>query len=101
MLEMAGQEQGVPAPNPSPAPAQAGQQAQQQQQLQDHVAPQAQAYAAQRQQVVHLNWTYFKPEFSGKPDGDAEAHLPHTNDWMNENHFIEGVKVQRFCLTLL
>ena len=61
------------------------------------IAPQA----AQGQQLVHLNWSYFKPEFSGKPDEDAEAHLLHTNDWMNVNHFIDGVKVQRFCLTLL
>ena len=53
------------------------------------------------QQVVHLNWSYFKPEFSGKPEKDAEAHLLCTNDWMNAHHFIEDVKVQRFCLTLL
>ena len=45
------------------------------------------------QQVVHLNWSYFKPEFSGKPDEDAEAHLLCTNDWMNAHHFIKGVKV--------
>ena len=31
----------------------------------------------------------------------AEAHLLCTNDWMTTHHFIEGVKVQRFCLTLL
>ena len=74
---------------------QAGQQAQQQQ---DHVASAAQQPG---QQLVHLNWSYFKPEFSGKPDEDAEAHLLCTNDWMNAHHFIEGVKVQRFCLTLL
>ena len=62
---------------------QAGQQAQPQQQQQDNVAPQAQAPTAQQQgqQVVHLNSTY--------------------NYWMNVHHFIEGVKVQRFCLTLL
>ena len=50
---------------------------------------------------MHLNWSHFKPEFSGKPDEDAEAHLLCTNDWMNTHHFVEGVKVQRFCLTLL
>ena len=50
------------------------------------------------QQVVHLKWSYFKPEFSGKPEKDAKAHLLHTNYWMNAYHFIEGV--QRFCLTL-
>ena len=54
-----------------------------------------------RQKLIHLNWSYFKPEFSGKPDEDAEAHLLCTNDWMNAHHFIDGVKVQRFCLTLL
>ena len=51
--------------------------------------------------MVHLNWSHFKPEFSGKPDEDAEANLLCTNDWMTTHHFIEGVKVQRFCLTLL
>ena len=35
------------------------------------------------QQIVCLNWSYFKPKCSGKPDEDAEAHLFHTNDWMN------------------
>ena len=30
-----------------------------------------------------------------------EAHLLHSNDWMNAHHFDEGIKVQRFCLTLL
>ena len=53
------------------------------------------------QQLVHLNWSYSKPELSGKPDEDTEAHLLHTNDWMNAHHFIDNVKVQRFCLTLL
>ena len=83
---MADQVQGVTAPPPlsSPAPVQAGQQAQQQQQQQDHIAPQAPAAAptAQEpgQQVVHMNWSYFKPEFSGQPDEDAEGHLLHTND---------------------
>ena len=82
---MADPEAGVPAPNPPPAPAPVPQ------------APQA----PQGQQLVHLNWSYFKPQFSGKPDEDAEAHLLCTNDWMNAYHFIDGVKVQRFCLTLL
>ena len=49
-------------------------------------------------QMVHLNWFNFKPEFSGKPGEDAEAHLLHANDWMNVHHFTDGVKVQRFCL---
>ena len=42
-----------------------------------------------------------KPEFSGKPDEDAEAHLLHSNDWMNAHCLVKGVKVQRFCLTQL
>ena len=83
MAEPGLQVPGVPAP-PSP-PAQ----------------PELQAPQQPAQQVVHLNWSHFKPEFSGKPDEDAEAHLPHTSDWMNAHHFIEGVKVQRFCSTLL
>ena len=51
--------------------------------------------------MVHLNWSNFKPEFSGKPDEDAEAHLLCTNDWMTMHHFVEGAKVKKFCLTLL
>ena len=82
---MADQEEDFPAPNPLLVPVQ---------------APQA-PLAPQEQQLVHLNWSYFKPEFLGKPEEDAEAHLLHTNDWMNVHHFNEGVKVQRFCLTLL
>ena len=50
---------------------------------------------------MHLKWSNFKPEFSGKPDEDAEVYLLHSNDWMNAHHFVDGVKVQRFCLTLL
>ena len=57
--------------------------------------------AQEGQQLIQLNWSHFKPEFSGKPDEDTEAHLLCTNDWISANHFVEGVKVQRFCLTLL
>ena len=36
------------------------------------------------QQVhMHMNWSHFKPEYSGKPEEDVEAHLLRTNDWMN------------------
>ena len=79
---MADQEGGVLTPNPPPN------QQQQQQQQQDQVG--------QQQQVVHLNWSNFKPEFSGKPDEDAVVHLLHSNNWMNTHHFVEDVKVQRF-----
>ena len=50
---------------------------------------------------MHLNWLNFWPEFSGKPEEDAEAHLLHLNDWMDAHHFNEDIKVQRFCFTLL
>ena len=69
-----------------------GQNQQQNQQIQDPVG---------QQQHLHINWSNFKPEFSRKPEEDAEAHLLCSNDWMNAHHFVNGVKVQRFCLTLL
>ena len=53
------------------------------------------------QQHLHINWSNFKPEFSEKPEEDAEAHLLCSNDWMNAHHFNEDIKVQRFCLILL
>ena len=52
------------------------------------------------QQQLHMNWSHFKPKFSGKPDEDVEVHLLRTNDWMTTHDFPEAVKVQRFCLTL-
>ena len=52
---MADPAQGIPAPPSSAGP----------------VVPQA------PQQMVPLDWSHFKPEFSGKPDEDAEAHLLH------------------------
>ena len=53
------------------------------------------------QQHLHINWSNFKPEFLGKPEEDAEAHLLRSNDWMNAHCFNVDVKVQRFCLALL
>ena len=49
---------------------------------------------------IHVNWSHSKSEFSGKPE-DAEAHLLWTNDWMNAHHFLENIKLQRFCSTLV
>ena len=46
-----------------------------------------------------LSWSYFKPEFSGKPEEDAEEHLLRTNDWMETHNFPDDQKVRRFCLT--
>ena len=60
-----------------------------------------QCHKLHNNQVVHLNWSHFKPEFSGKPDEDAEAHVLCTNDWINAQHFVKGVRVQRYCFTLL
>ena len=68
------------------------------------VAPnqrQGQNQEAAGQQHLHIKWSNFKPEFSGKPEEDAEAHLLHSNDLMNVHHFDDDVKVQQFCLTLL
>ena len=51
-------------------------------------------------QAHHLNWSYFKPEFSGKMEKDAVVHLLKTNGWMETHNFPEDTKVRRFCLTL-
>ena len=48
-----------------------------------------------------MNWSHFKPEYSGEPEEDVEARLLRTNDWMNTHDFPDGVKVHRFCLTLM
>ena len=48
-----------------------------------------------------LNWSHFKPKYAGKPNKDAEAHLLRMNDWMDTHEFLDHVKVQRFCLTLI
>ena len=91
---MAGRGEGVATPNQRQGQNQQNQQ--QNQQLQQLIQDQA-----GQQQHLHINWSNFKPEFLGKPDEDAEVHLLCLNDWMNVHHFVDGVKVQRFCLTLL
>ena len=48
-----------------------------------------------------LNWSHFKPDFSGKPEEGMKAHLLRTNDWMTMHDFPDDQKVRRFCLTLL
>ena len=80
---MANREEGAPTPN----------------QRQGQEQPQQQDATGQR--PLHINWSNFKPEFSLKPKVDVEAHLLHSNDWMNAHCFDEDIKVQRFCLTLL
>ena len=37
--------------------------------------------------LQQLNWSYFKPEFSGKPEEKAEEYLLRTNDWMETHTF--------------
>ena len=91
---MAERGEGMAVPNQRQGQNQQNQQ--QNQQLQQQIQD-----PAGQQQHLHINWSNFKSKFSGKPDEDAEAHLLHSNDWMNAHHFIDGVKVQRFCLTLL
>ena len=61
--------------------------------------PHQQDAAGQRH--LHINWSNFKPEYSGKQEEDAEAHLLYSNDWMNAQYVDEDIKAQRFCLTLL
>ena len=68
------------------------------------IVPSAQSIPTEAIQPVHmpqLNWLHFKPEFTGKPDEDKEAHLLQKNNWMNIYAFPKGVKVQHFCLTLV
>ena len=49
------------------------------------------------QQVhMHMNWSHFKPEYSGKPEEDVEAHLLRTNDWMNTHDFPDACKSSKF-----
>ena len=51
-------------------------------------------------QVVYQNWVGKKPEFSGKPEEDAESHLLSTRDWLEAHNFPKEVRVRWFCLTL-
>ena len=90
-------------PNPSPEPEELDQpnppsiQPNQPNQPQNQVQNLQVAMAHPQQ----LNWSYFKPEFSGKPEEDAEEHLLRTNDWMETHNFPDDQKVSRFCLTLM
>ena len=86
MAETGPQAPDIPAPPPTPTQPNPVQQVHQ---------------PTQPAQVAHLNWSHFKPEYSGKPEEDAKAHLLRTNDWMNTHHLWEGNKIQRFCLTLV
>ena len=52
-------------------------------------------------QIIYQNWIGKKPEFSGKPEEDAECHLLSTRDWMEAHNFPEGGKVRHFHVTLI
>ena len=52
-------------------------------------------------QIIDQNWIGKKPEFSGKPEEDAESHFLSTRDWMEAHNFPEGDKVRHFCLMLI
>ena len=52
-------------------------------------------------QIVYQNWIGKKPEFSGKPEEDAESHLLSTRDRMEVHNFPEGEKVRCFRVTLI
>ena len=50
--------------------------------------------------MLALNRSHFKPEYLGKPDEDAEAHLLRRKNRIDTHGFQDHIKVQRFCLTL-
>ena len=51
-------------------------------------------------QIIYQIWIGKQPEFSGKPEEDAESHLLSTRDWMEVDNFPEGEKVRHFRVTL-
>ena len=52
-------------------------------------------------QIFYQNWTGKKPEFSGRPEEDAESNLLSTRDWMEVHNFPEEEKVRHFRVTLI
>ena len=52
-------------------------------------------------QIIYQNWIGKKPEFSGKPEEDAESHLLSSRDWMEAHIFPNEVKVRHFHLTFI
>ena len=47
-----------------------------------------------------MNRSYIRPEFSGRPEEDADIHLLRTIDWMDIHNFAADQRVRRFPLTL-
>ena len=75
-------EGGPPGPVPPQVPPPAPQQPQQPPQPPQ---PVQQVLPPQPGHPMGMNWSHFKPEFSGKPEEDVEAHLLRTNDWMTDS----------------
>ena len=50
-------------------------------------------------QIIYQNWIGKKPEFSGKPEEDAESHLLSTRD--GNTQFPRRRKVRHFCVMLI
>ena len=55
-----------------------------QQQQAAPVQPVPDGLVAPAPQIIYQNWIGKKPEFSGKPEEDAESHLLSTRDWMKD-----------------
>ena len=51
--------------------------------------------------ITYQNWIGKKPEFSGKPEEDAESHLLSTRDWMEAHNIPKADKVRHFHLMLI
>ena len=47
-------------------------------------------------QIFYQNWIEKKPEFSGKPEEDAESHPLSMRYWMEAHNFPEREKVRHF-----
>ena len=44
--------------------------------------------------TMAMNWSCFKPGFSGKPEEDPEAHKLRMIDWMDTHYFVTCQRVQ-------
>ena len=57
-----------------------------------HMQPAPAGILMPTSQIFYQNWIGKKPEFSGKPEEDAESHLLSTRDWMEAPNFPEGTR---------
>ena len=85
------QDQVSAGPAPAPGPAQPVPQ----------LVPAQPAPAGVVPQIFYQSWIGKKPEFSGKPEEDAESHFLSTRDWMEAHNFPEGEKVRHFRVTVI